>query len=102
MSVRTTPVLRVSTTDRCGCTGIELSLSDIATRVSDYMSSKAPASWSALSGAIGDLKSTDLRWASPLDVKNAVEKAFTDVFGSKEEAKAKVRLNSHPSLNRPT
>lgn len=66
------------------------------------MTSKAPANWSALSGAIGDLKATDLRWASPLDVKNAVEKAFTDAFGSKEEAKAKVRLNSQPYLNHPT
>ncbi|KAF8760316.1 Glutaminyl-tRNA synthetase, non-specific RNA binding region part 1 [Rhizoctonia solani] len=72
----------------CGV-GIEFSLSDIAERVNAYMSSKAPASWSALSGAIGDLKSAELRWASPLDVKNAVEKAFTDLFGSKEEAKAK-------------
>lgn len=74
--------------------GIELSLSDIAARVNAYITSKAPTSWSALSGAIGDLKSTDLRWASPLDVKNAVEKAFTDLFGSKEEAKAKVRPDS--------
>ena len=65
------------------------------------MSSKAPVNWSALSGAIGDLKATDLRWASPLDVKNAVEKAFTDAFGSKEEAEAKVRLTSYPTLNHP-
>ncbi|KDN48115.1 hypothetical protein RSAG8_03131, partial [Rhizoctonia solani AG-8 WAC10335] len=72
----------------CGV-GIELSLGDIAQRVNAYMTSKAPAGWPALSSAIGDLKSTDLRWATPLDVKNAVEKAFTDMFGSKGEAKAK-------------
>ncbi|KAG8745758.1 hypothetical protein FRC10_007019 [Ceratobasidium sp. 414] len=72
----------------CGV-GIELSPSDIAAHVAGYMASKAPAGWSALSGAIADLKSTDLRWASPLVAKNAVEKAFTDAFGTKEEAKAK-------------
>jgi len=38
------------------------------------------------------LKNTpDLRWASPLELKNVVEKAFTDAFGSKEEALAKLK-----------
>ncbi|QRV72629.1 glutamyl-tRNA synthetase [Ceratobasidium sp. AG-Ba] len=88
MSTHPVPVNDEEFNKECGV-GIELSLSDIAARVTNYMASKAPAGWSALSGAIGDLKSTDLRWASPLDVKNVVEKAFTDAFGTKEEAKAK-------------
>lgn len=31
----------------------------------------------------------ELRWASPLDIKNAVEKAFSDKFGAKEAAPPK-------------
>ncbi|KAG9100529.1 hypothetical protein FRC07_010401, partial [Ceratobasidium sp. 392] len=86
----------------CGV-GIELSLNDIASRVTEYMTTKVPAGWSALSGAIGDLKSTDLRWASPLDVKNVVEKAFTDTFGTKEEAKAKaVKETKKPAAKTAT
>ncbi|CAE6470580.1 unnamed protein product [Rhizoctonia solani] len=82
----------------CGV-GIELSLSDIAQRVNAYMTSKVPIGWSSLSGAIGDLKSTDLKWATPLDVKNAVEKAFTDMFGSKEEAKTKAAKEAKKPAN---
>jgi len=38
------------------------------------------------------LKNTPgLRWASPLDLKNAAERAFVDTFGSKEEALAKLK-----------
>lgn len=41
---------------------------------------------------IGGLKSApDLRWANPLELKNAVDKAFVDTFGSKEEALAKLK-----------
>jgi len=41
---------------------------------------------------IGGLKNTpDLRWASPLELKNTVEKAFVDTFGSKDEALAKLK-----------
>lgn len=41
---------------------------------------------------IGGLKNTsDLRWANPLELKNAVEKAFVDTFGSKEGALAKLK-----------
>lgn len=41
---------------------------------------------------IGGLKNApDLRWASPLELKNAVEKTFVDTFGSKEEALAKLK-----------
>jgi len=34
----------------------------------------------------------ELRWASPLEVKNAVERAFTKTFGAKETAKSKGKV----------
>ncbi|KAG8704127.1 hypothetical protein FRC09_003748, partial [Ceratobasidium sp. 395] len=95
LSTHPAPVNDAEFNKECGV-GIELTPGDIAARVTEYMTSKVPASWSAFGGAVGDLKSTELRWANPLDVKNAVEKAFTDVFGTKEEAKAKVRPTIQP------
>ncbi|CAE6391096.1 unnamed protein product [Rhizoctonia solani] len=90
LSAHPSPIDDAQFNKECGV-GVELSLGDVIEQVNAYISSKAPASWSALSGAIGDLKSTELKWANPLDVKNAVERAFTNLFGSKEEARAKVR-----------
>ena len=50
---------------------------------------------------IGGLKNTpDLRWASPLELKNTVEKAFVDTFGSKEEALAKLKAEKAKVENR--
>ena len=51
--------------------------------------------WANLSSTISSLKSTpELRWANPMELKNAVEKAFTEEFGEKTAIKAKgnVRL----------
>lgn len=65
----------------------------------EYVASSALAGWNNLGQAIGGLKSTDLRWASPLELKNAVEAAFLEKFGAKEAAKpkGKVSLNLLPS-----
>lgn len=56
-------------------------------------------SWTNLGAVIGAVKGLpDLRWASPLEMKNTVEKAFMDKFGAKETAKPKGKV----LLHRPT
>jgi hypothetical protein len=53
-------------------------------RVEDYIESNAITGWASLSTVINGLKGApDLRWANPLELKNAVEKAFTQQFGEK-------------------
>ncbi|OJT10371.1 hypothetical protein TRAPUB_13130 [Trametes pubescens] len=72
----------------CGV-GFSITAEELATRVKEYVTSSALAGWNNLGQAIGGLKSTDLRWASPLELKNAVEAAFLEKFGAKEAAKPK-------------
>lgn len=79
--------------------GFSITTEDLYKSVSSYITENAIAGWSSLSSVIGNLKTTpELRWASPLELKNAVEKAFTDMFGTKEAAakatKAKVCIHA--------
>ena len=72
--------------------GFSITLEELHTRATSYIATNAISGWQSLSSVIGGLKNTpDLRWASPLDLKNAVESAFVGVFGSKEEALAKLK-----------
>ena len=72
--------------------GFNITPEELYARATSYISSNAISGWSNLSAVIGGLKNTpDLRWASPLDLKNTVERAFVDTFGSKEEALAKLK-----------
>jgi len=72
--------------------GFSITPEELYTRATSYISSNAISGWPSLSAVIGGLKNTpDLRWASPLDLKNAVERAFVDTFGSKDEALAKLK-----------
>lgn len=73
-------------------TGFSISPTELAAQVKDYIASSTASGWANLGAVIGSLKSTDLRWASPLDLKNAVEAAFTDEFGAKEAAKPKGKV----------
>lgn len=60
------------------------------------MSSSAVLGWASLGQVISGVKSSpDLRWASPLDVKNSVEKVFLERFGAKEAAKPKGKVRCH-------
>ncbi|KAI0729306.1 glutaminyl-tRNA synthetase [Fomitopsis betulina] len=61
----------------------------LAKHVSDYLSSAAVTGWANLGATLGALKGTELRWANPLELKNAVESAFLEKFGPKETAKPK-------------
>lgn len=58
--------------------------------------------WTGIGTAISAVKNTpELRWANPLEIKNVVERAFTETFGAKETAKPKgkagdVRIHIRP------
>ncbi|CAL1701118.1 unnamed protein product [Somion occarium] len=75
---------------------------DIAAQVSSYISSAAVSGWANLGAVIGGLKnSPELRWANPLEVKNAVETAFTERFGTKETAKSKGKEPKKEPASKP-
>ncbi|KAI0700781.1 glutaminyl-tRNA synthetase [Cytidiella melzeri] len=92
------PVEQADFDKQCGV-GYSITANELAAQVSDYLASIAVSGWSNLGAVIGSLKSTDLRWANPLELKNAVEAAFTDKFGAKEAAKPK---GKEPKMERAT
>jgi glutaminyl-tRNA synthetase len=58
--------------------------------VEAHVASNNIAGWTGLGPVVSALKnSPELRWAAPLDVKNAVDRAFIAKFGPKESASAK-------------
>ncbi|KZT72536.1 glutaminyl-tRNA synthetase [Daedalea quercina L-15889] len=72
----------------CGV-GFSITPEQLAAQVTDYLSSAAVTGWANLGATLGALKNTDLRWANALELKNAVESAFSQKFGPKEAAKGK-------------
>ena len=72
--------------------GFSITAEELANRVKEYVSSSAITGWNNLGAAIGGLKATDLRWANALELKNAVESAFTEKFGAKGAAKPKGKV----------
>ncbi|KAG6854889.1 hypothetical protein C0991_012079 [Blastosporella zonata] len=71
----------------CGV-GFNITPEELHVQVAKYIASNKVAGWANLGAVISALRATpDLRWASPVDVKNAVEKSFTETFGAKEAAK---------------
>lgn len=73
----------------CGV-GFEITPTALHDQVKGYINSNTVTGWANLSAVMTALKnSPGLRWASPLDVKKAVEKNFTEIFGVKEVAKSK-------------
>lgn len=70
--------------------GYSITLEDLYTNILNYVSTASLSGWDDLGRTIGALKgSSKLRWANPLEVKNTVEKVFTEKFGDKSAAKAK-------------
>ena len=57
-----------------------------------YIQSNAIAGWANLNQVIGGLKSTELRWANALELKNTVDRAFVELFGEKEASKPKAKV----------
>jgi glutaminyl-tRNA synthetase len=70
--------------------GFVISPTELLAQINKYITTNTIPGWASLGPVISALKSTpELRWANPLEVKNAVEKAFIDNFGPKEAAKPK-------------
>lgn len=75
--------------------GFSITAEDLTDAVSKYLTvaSDTITGWANLGAAMAGLKtSPETRWASPLDVKSAVEKAFSEKFGAKEAAKPKAKV----------
>ena len=63
-----------------------------------HVASNEIAGWTGLGPVVSALKnSPELRWAAPLDVKNAVDKSFIAKFGPKESAKLKTKVSRYSS-----
>ncbi|RDB22773.1 putative glutamine--tRNA ligase [Hypsizygus marmoreus] len=72
--------------------GIDFTITpaELHEQVTKYITTNALPGWASLGPTISALKGTpELRWANPLDVKNAVDKMFTETFGPKEASKPK-------------
>ncbi|KAI6034425.1 glutaminyl-tRNA synthetase [Pisolithus microcarpus] len=73
----------------CGV-GFAVTAAQLEEHVKQYMDANNTSTWSHLGVVIGGVKNIPaLRWANPLDIKNAVERVFIEKFGPKEGAKPK-------------
>lgn len=74
----------------CGV-GVVVSKEECFEIASKYIaSSPAISDWSSLSKALGSVRSSpELKWAAPIDIKEAVEQAFVARFGPKPTAPAR-------------
>lgn len=73
--------------------GFSISPADLDDQVKTYIATNRIPGWANFGAVISALKTTSgLRWASPLEVKNAVENAFLGTFGPKEAAKRKEKV----------
>jgi len=78
--------------------GFSITPEEIYANVENYISSNNISAWASLGPVISALKATpQLRWAKPLEVKNATDKVFVAKFGPKEGAKPKGKVNCHLS-----
>ncbi|PCH41482.1 glutaminyl-tRNA synthetase [Wolfiporia cocos MD-104 SS10] len=80
---------------QCGV-GFSITAEELAAQVTNYLAFSAVTGWANLGATIGVLKNTDLRWANPLELKNAVERVFTEKFGAKETGKPKGKKDTAP------
>jgi len=75
-------------------TGFSISAQELKSMIENYITSNNVSGWLSLGPVISALKGTpELKWANPLDVKNATDKAFLAKFGPKEAAKAKGKVS---------
>ncbi|KAH7914420.1 tRNA synthetases class I, catalytic domain-containing protein [Hygrophoropsis aurantiaca] len=85
----TMPIDESEFDQECGI-GFSITAEELYNSVSAYITSTGLTGWANLGSAISGAKGIPgLRWANPLEVKDAVERAFTTAFGAKETAKPK-------------
>ncbi|KAF7967935.1 hypothetical protein HWV62_32519 [Athelia sp. TMB] len=83
------PIDRAEFDSECGV-GFSITPEEVLANAKSYIAANAVAGWAGLGAALNGVKQTPaLRWAAPLEVKSAVEAAFTSAFGAKEAAPAK-------------
>ncbi|GAA5987908.1 hypothetical protein JCM10908_007267 [Rhodotorula pacifica] len=85
--------------EACGV-GFSITPDELDARVRAYLDSPANADqvktgWTGISRVTGTMRQSDsLRWVAPLELKSAVEKAYTERFGTKEEATKKAKAQA--------
>ncbi|KAJ7129481.1 tRNA synthetases class I, catalytic domain-containing protein [Mycena epipterygia] len=73
----------------CGV-GFSITPAELYEQIAKYTASAGVSGWASLGQVISSVKNIpELRWTNTLEVKNTVEKVFTDKFGVKEAAKPK-------------
>ncbi|KAH7931205.1 glutaminyl-tRNA synthetase [Leucogyrophana mollusca] len=83
------PIEETEFDQECGV-GFSITPEELHNSVSKYIQTSGATGWANLGSVISGAKNTPaLRWANPLDVKDAVEKVFTTTFGAKELTKSK-------------
>ena len=75
--------------------GVSITLAELPAKLSEYVATlpSAPENWSGLGPFLGGIKysASELKWANALELKSTVESYFTSLFGTKEEALARMR-----------
>ncbi|KAF9076844.1 tRNA synthetases class I, catalytic domain-containing protein [Rhodocollybia butyracea] len=73
----------------CGV-GFSITPEQVVEHVTNYVTSNSVSGWANLGTTISGVKAIPaLRWASPLEIKNAVEQTFLNTFGPKQAAPPK-------------
>ncbi|TFK22342.1 glutamine-tRNA ligase [Coprinopsis marcescibilis] len=91
VQIHPVPVDTVEFNKECGV-GFSIEPNQLYEQAKEYITANAIAGWEKLGTTITGIKSNpDLRWANPLDIKNAVEKAFIGAFGEKTAAQPKAK-----------
>ncbi|KAF9057963.1 tRNA synthetases class I, catalytic domain-containing protein [Panaeolus papilionaceus] len=86
-----TPIKDDEFNAECGV-GFSITPEQLTATVKSYVENNNVTGWANLGPVISGTKSTpELRWASPLEVKNTVEAVFLEKFGPKEAAKPKAK-----------
>ncbi|KAG2013282.1 glutamine-tRNA ligase [Coprinopsis cinerea AmutBmut pab1-1] len=85
------PVNNAEFDKECGV-GFSITPEQIFEHVKSYLASNTVTGWANLGAVITGVKANpDLRWAAPVEIKNAVEKAFLETFGPKQAAQPKAK-----------
>ncbi|KAF8842731.1 glutaminyl-tRNA synthetase [Paxillus ammoniavirescens] len=85
------PVNEAEFNETCGV-GFTITSEQLDASVRKYIETNAISGWANLGAVISGVKNNpSLRWASPLEIKNAIERVFAEAFGAKEVGKPKAK-----------
>lgn len=102
LEISKAPINELEFDTECGV-GFSITSEELHDAVTSYIRENAVTGWSNLGSVISGVKASPaLRWANPLEVKNAVEKSFTEIFGAKETAKPKAKDPRKEKAAQPT